>query len=366
MNEIFYQARAADGSNRQGSLIASDVADARFQLTRMGLRDIRILSGMTVPMQIEHSDDAQIAALAVQTQFDSLPRAVLRIFTGNWLLWLPLSAFAAWSLYEGSPFGMGDYIAFTLFALGVAAALFLALPTVLYQQILWARVFARYRRGLLYHAIFRRVNLLGGLPDIAVGIERCKLLAGMGKTEQARREFAVLAADATDTDRLVHGAALADAMQDRDGMIQLQRELIAAQPDNPEPKVDLAMSLARFSDRIDEAEQLIAGIHPNGLPEIFSAGLAYTRGLIAQARQDHATAARELKKSAAIFQVHPLPLAFAIGCEIRGYLAISLKALGKHAEAEALWRAVWPVLAHHGCDAMQQRYTAAGGAKREL
>lgn len=366
MIELLYRAENGEGRVIQGSVVATDVADARFQLTRMGMRKIEILSSMSVPTKLVSGENPHIAALAVQSQFDSLPRALLRIFTNNWLTWLPLAGLAAWTLVSGPPFSTGDYLIFAGFALGILWVLFVSMPLILYQQILWARVFGRYRRGLVYFAILRRLNVASGLPAIAMGVERCKLLAKLGQVDQAKREFAVLASDATPKQRLIHALGLAGAMHDREEMMRIQRELAALEPDNPEMKVDLAMSIARYTDNIEEAQALISGVHPNSLPEHCIAGLTYVRGLIAQAHGDHVAATRDLTKATQGFRMTTNAIAFLISCEILAYLAISLKALGREEEARKIWDSAWPVLKHHGSDRIRMRFETGTRTERVM
>jgi tetratricopeptide (TPR) repeat protein len=355
MKEYLFEGTGPDGRGEKSSLVAVDVADAHQQLSRMGYRDIRILTGDLDLIQSPPARETAPPALLINAIYDSLPVAVLKIYGRNWLLWLPgvlLTAKAWWS--EQSP-----YVGIALFVAGLLLTSVWSLPVVLHDQILWARVRGRYRLGLLYVFLLRHLNFNGALTTLYLDAERAKMLVGLGRVAEALQEFSVHADDPNRISYLTQLVAIHDSAGDRKTMIELQRQLLAESKNSNEIRIDLAWSLVRYTTQYEEARQLVAGIHASHCAGLYAAGLRIVHGLIAQVENQHGVAARELRK------VHdelvPLsnPLTIGMRAELRAYLALSLKALGRPDEADALWQEVLPLLKIHHYESLIERYERA-------
>jgi len=355
MKEYLFEATGADGNAEKSSLVAVDVADARLQLSRMGYRDIRVwtsdLQGFHRPPNSENT----LPALFINTRYDSLPVAVLKIYKGNWIFWMPgvlLICEALWS-------GKSLYGGITACVAGLLLTTVLSLPVVLHNQALWARVWGRYRLGLLYVFLLRHINFRGIPSALYLDAERAKMLAGLGRTAEALQLFSAHAEDRDRIKYLTQLVAIHDVAGDRKKMIEFQRQLLAESKNSNEIRIDLAWSLMRYTTQYEEARQLVAGIHANSCAEMYAAGLRIVHGLLAQTENQHALAVRELRK------VHddwvPLvnPLTIGMRAELRAYLALSIKALGRREEADALWLEVLPLLKIHHCDLLIERYEQA-------
>lgn len=352
MKEFLFEGTGPDGGAEKSSLVAVDVADAHQQLSRMGYRDIRILTSDLDEFHRPQDRETAPPALLINAIYDSLPVAVLRIYGRNWLYWLPgvLLIGNEWRSEESLYGGIALLVA------GLLLTAVWSLPVVLHDQALWARVRGRYRLGLLYVFLLRHLNFSGALTTIYLDAERAKMLAGQGRATEALQEFSVHAEDPNRVNYLTHLIAIHDAAGDRKKMIEIQRQLLAESKNSNEIRIDLAWSLVRYTTQYEEARQLVAGIHASNCAQLYAAGLRIVHGLIAQVENQHGVAARELRK------VHdelvPLsnPLTVGMRAELRAYLAVSLKALGRRDEADALWQEVLPLLEIHHYDFLIERY----------
>jgi hypothetical protein len=352
MKEYLFEGTGPDGDEEKSSIVAVDVADARQQLARMGYRDIRVLTGDLQGSGRPRSSETAAPAAYINSRYDSLLVAVLKIYKGNWVFWLPgvLLIGNAWRSGHSLYGGIAALLA------GLLLTTVLSLPAVFHNQALWARVRGRYRLGLLYVSLLRRVNFRGVPSTLYLDAERAKMLAGLGRTTEALREFSVHAEDSNRVSYLTQLVSIYDIAGDRKKMIETQRQLLAESKNSNEMRIDLAWSLARYTNQIEEARQLVAGIHSSNCAELYAAGLRIVHSLIAQAENQHAVAARELRK------VHdelvPLtnPLTIGMRAELRAYLALSLKALGRRGEADALWLEVLPMLKIHHYEFLIERY----------
>jgi hypothetical protein len=357
-----YQARDAEGALVSGAVVARGSQEAKQQLAAMGLDDGKLLMESTPLGELpDVMLDPKLAAAAARAAREGPGMALLRSFVGNVWLWAPPLLLTVWSLREGSPFGIGDYLVFGYAALAAAALLVLVLPMLLYNQLLQARMHARWRTARFCLALLARLNLLGAIKPYQLLSERCKILAGEGRVAPAlllwQTEEAHLTAEQYQTGLVqIH-----DAAGDHARMIEAQRAVIA-QGGQELAKIDLAMALARHTDRMDEAEALIAGFEPQGLSELALAGFSYVRGLVAAARDQHAVAIRHYEQAVAqVRQFQNNPLVLGMIAEINGYTALALRAAGDQRRADALWQQVRPLLGlHRGCAGLIARYDALG------
>lgn len=352
MREYLFEATGADGNAEKSSLVAVDVTDARLQLSRMGYRDIRVLTSDLHGFNRPADTETTPPAIFINTRYDSMPVAVFKIYKGNWIFWLPgvlLICEASWS---GKPL----YSGIAALVVGLLFTAVWSLPVVLHNQALWARVRGRYRLGLFYVSFLRRLNFRGILSALYLDAERAKMLTGLGRATEALQGFSIHAKDRNQISYLTQLVAIYDTEGDRNKMIETQRKLLAESKNSNEIRIDLAWSLMRYTTQYEEARQLVAGIHTNNCAELYAAGLRIVHGLLAQAENQHEVAARELRK------VHddlvPLvnPLTIGMRAELRAYLALSLKVLGRRDEADALWHEVLPLLKIHHCDLLIERY----------
>ena len=356
-----YEAVDEDGNTVRGAVLARSSAEAKQQLGAQGLGHARI-TAESLPMG-ELPDfmfDPEMAELAAKASRDTLPMALLRALRGNWLLWLPPLALVAWSVYQGAPYGWGDWLAFGYLALALVALLLFVAPMILYNQLMHARLQARWGTAAFCLALLRRVNLFGGMRADQLALEEAKILAGAGRAEAARALWEKQAPALDEAQRQSGWIQLHDALGDLPAMIAAQRALLAVAHSDT-AQVDLAIALLREGKHVDEAEDLLAAIDPQGLAELAASGYQFARGLLADHRGQHAQALRHY--AGALEQAKPfrnVPLVLALLAEINGFSALALKRSGDHEHADSVWRTVRPLLMKHASG--QQIVAAYEGA----
>ncbi|HEY5994677.1 MAG TPA: hypothetical protein VIU46_08775 [Gallionellaceae bacterium] len=352
MKVFLFEGIGPDGTAEKNSLVAVDVTDAHQQLTRMGYRDIRVLTADLETVKLSKSAENAPPEELINTRYDSLLIAVLKIYKGNWPFWVPGVLLVANEWRSGGPL----YGGIALLAAGLLLTTVLSLPVVLHNQEQLARVYGRYRSGLLYVSLLRRLNFTKAITPLYLDAERAKMLAGMGKVEQALQEFSVHADDPNQVSYLTQLVSIHDAAGDRKKMIEVQRKLLAESKNSNEIRIDLAWSLVRYTTEFDEARQLVAGLHSSNCGGLYASGLRIVHGLLAQVGNQHEVAARELRKVLDELAAMTSPGIIGMRAELRAYLALSLKALGRRGEADALWQEVLPLLKIHHYDLLIKRY----------
>jgi len=355
-----YEAVDADGRAVAGAVIARDSGEAKRQLQSMGLAEAKVMNesiplGETPNFML----DPEIAAMAARSAREGLGMALLRAARGNLWLWFPPALLLTWSLAEGAPYGWGDYLVFGYSVLAALVLLLFTAPMVLYNQLLQSRTHARWRTARLCLALLSRLNLFGAMRPEQLLIERCKIMAGEGQVEAALSLWDTQQSKLTNEQFLSGLVQLHDALGNTGETIAAQRALLAAQPQDM-TRIDLAMSLSRHGHDVDEAEDLLAGIDPNGLSELARSGFQFARGLVAAQRGQAAVALRHYAQAIeTASQYRSNPLIQCVIAEINGHSAIALKASGDTARAETLWRQVRPLLARHpSCREVIARYEA--------
>jgi len=276
-----YSAVDADGSDVHGVMLARDSRDAKQQIEQLGMQGGKVLVEPTpLSEQPDWMLDPAFAAIAARSVREGLLMGCLRALVGNVWLWGPPLALAAWSVYQGTPYGWGDYLGFAYLLIALAALLLLIAPMVLYNQLLHCRVQARWGAARLCLGLLSRLNLLGGLREDQLLLERAKIAAGEGELDAAIAVWNPQASRLTEAQFQAGLVQIFDAGGDSPAMIAAQRSVLAAGGGEME-KIDLAMSLAK-SGAVDEASTLIADINPGGLSELATAGYQYARGLVAK------------------------------------------------------------------------------------
>ncbi len=350
IREYLFEAVNREGVEEKDSVVAVDVSDARLQLSRMGYSDVRVLTDELVSF-FTRACDGVLPALVIEAAYDSMPAALLKVFKGNWLLYLPGGLLIAEALWSGRTLYLG--IGALLIGLGFVA--FLSLPMVLYQQVLWARVRGHWASGLRNLAWLRRVNR-GGISAMQLDAEEAKFIAGQGDLERALQVIAPHADTRDQVGYLAQLGAIYNTAGDFDRMLQVHKQLIEASNNSKEARIDLAWALARYTTRYEEAREIIVGIHPSACSEMYGRGLRIVQALLAQAAGRHGAAAVDLRKVHDELLPMMNPLVIGIRAELRGYLALSHKQMGNTSEADTLWQEVLILLEVHHCDLLIARY----------
>lgn len=341
-----YVARDADGREVHGTVQAVGSSDALRQIGAQGLEQPRLLSeplgndvGANQPL------DPELALVAARAVQESVWLSMLRVLWANALLWAPPALLLGWSLYEGPPYGVGDWTVFAYAALALAAMLVLVGPMFFYNQLLQARTVGSWGAARRWLWLLRRTALLGAPSRSQLCAEECKILAGSGDPGRALALWE--STRDTQTPEQYWGGLIAihDAAHEHPKMIAAQREFLRVAGARELATIDLALALARYQRAIGEAEDLLAKIPVDGLSELALAGHHMARGLIHAERGMHALAGRQFEAAiahAGIFRSNPLTLGML--AELHGLLAWTLRRGGQAERAAELWRKVGPVL----------------------
>lgn len=356
-----YSATDGDGQTREGAVLAHNSSDAMRQLGAMGLEDGRILSENIPGAELDAAVlDPAAAKVAARAMRESIGLSLLRALWSNVLIWLPPAALCFFSLRAGPPYGWGDYLGFAYALAALAVLVFLIGPMLLFNQMMRARALGRWSTAQLCLGLLRLLHP-PGIRKAQLVAEQCKILAARGETEAGLRLWQQHEANESPEFYLTTLAAIHDAAGDHAQMIATQRRQLALDAGNHLVAIDLAMSLARYQRDADGAEELIAQAPLAGLSELAMIGYRYVRGVVASERAQHAQALRhygEALTQAKQFQGNPLMMGLI--AEVNGFVALSLRALGEHGRADALWKTVLPLLEmHRSAEYLIQRYRQA-------
>lgn len=352
LREFLYEARNPEGQLVQDSVAAIDVADAKAQLARMGYRDVKVRTDGLSAARRHEQWDADSAARKINAGYDTIGVAVLKIFWAHKLAWLPGMVLLAWAMATGRK----PYLGLALLVTGLLFGVLKALPSVLYNQLLWARVHGHYGLGLRYVSVLRMFGAKSGISALSLAAERAKMLAGLGRLDEALDEFSLHADDDDQIAYLTQSGAIHDAAGRRDNMISLQRQLLATSGNSQEARIDLAWSLMRYTASHDEARALVAGLNASNCAELYGAGLRIVHALLEQAGGRHRAAIAALRKEHDFFARYSNPMMAGIRAELCAYIALSMKADGQAGAADALWHKVLPQMRIHHHRLLISRY----------
>jgi len=359
-----YEAVQADGTAASGSLIATSSADAKQQARAMGLQEVRIL---VEPVSAEPPTadllDPAAAAAAVRAAREGLLISVLRALRANAWIWVPPAVWVAWEILAGRPPGWSTGVAVIYALAALAALVFLIGPMVIYNQLLRARLVARWRTAAVWLALLRRVSRFSGLTRMQLELEQAKILAGQGRLQEAMKTWKGIASTMADAEFHSGLAQIYDVAGEHPRMVDAQRAALLGSPTKDLATVDLALSLARFGDA-DEAQDLLATVQLHNLSEIAAAGYRIAHGVLLARQGQQAQALRQYAQAVSDLEgFKSNPLIVAMIAQTNAFAAISFKRLGQADRAAQLWQHVWPILrVHRGSERLSAEYEAAGRA----
>lgn len=344
LQRFLYQSKSEDGEAVKASLVACNVADVRTQLQRMGHTDVSVFTSNRDIVKIDTLDKELFPDTLIEAQTDSIPKTVIKTVLSNWILWLPFAIWAGWTLFDGPPYDWVDWLALTLSGLTLGGSLYLAVPMLLYNAILEAVSWGRTDKARKNLKLLRAVFGARILPAAVLDLEEAKILATDGHKDEA---IAIMERHKDGVDTITYMSYLGqihDAAGDYPRMIDAFTEMLEQDPRNEEFKVELALALLRYTNRTDDAENLLRGLHPHNCSDLFVNGLYFAQGLLSAKQGQQALAIQTLGKALQGMQPFNLPIIGAMRAEIRGYIAVYLRQLGETEKAEQIWRQVFPRL----------------------
>jgi len=348
--QYIYDAQDDEGNTVEGGVFAENSGDAKKQIADMGLRNAKLLI-TPAPGEDNKGDlwtDNKSAAIAAKSAKEGILHSIGRAILANWWIWAPPTYFVWQTISEGVPLGWGDYTVIVWAALAVLAMLFMIGPIIAYNQLLLAQLKARPGTAKVCLKVLRTLTVFGGMTSGQLKTERCKILASEGKLDEALRLWEAGRAEITDEEYQAALIEINDHGADWLAMMNAQRAYLATTPDKETAAIDLAMSIARYSDNPEEAGPLIASINPTDLPEVAVIGYQYVRGMVAANQEQHEQALRHYAQAnETASQFVSLPIMLGLIAEINGHAAVALKRLGQFDQAQNLWDQSHPILKLH-------------------
>lgn len=371
MAAFLYEATDRSGHPHAGRIQAQTLAEARYRLELQGCSNIRF-----------HTDpqiEAHLSAVGVAVAEGVTPAEEVRArrmqpgwlpelrgaYANGWWIWLPLVAWAAWSIYSGPPFDFVDGLAFALAAAGLLFPLRAAAPSLLYTKLLEADSWARHddvlRLSKRMLALRRWITIDAALVDVefrraAACARKGALPAALESVRHLERELPRL----TYLGRVVsiHGAA-----GDWQTAAACQAEAVELAHRGTNEIIDLATTLIWRLRRVDEAAALLEEVRDQEKSIIAAAYHSYASGLVALERGKPAATVVHLTEcieSLTAAGTSPL-LGFMVDYSL-AFLAIAQATLGDKPLATRLLDRALPRLRAFGDEALIERAAGAMGS----
>lgn len=349
-HQYIYEAIDDNGQKTAGAVYASSSADAKKQTQALGLNNAKLLvspaPGNGNLDQIVFDDHA--AEIAARSTREGLGKTLIRIVFANWWIWAP-PTFLLWrTLTDGAPYGWADYAVFGYSVLAALAMSFFLGPSFFYNSLLQARLMNRPKRARIFLSLLRRMGAANGMTQSQLLCEQCKILAMEGRLSEATSELEKKRLEIGEEEFQTSLAQVYDTAGRWPEMIEAQRAVLAESPIVTTASLDLAMSIARFSDDAAEADAIVQNVSRDELSEIEVIGFDYVVGLLAARRGDYNSALLHYANAnETAQQFASLPIMHGLIAEINGYAAIALKRCGLQDKAQSVWEKVWPILGRH-------------------
>lgn len=364
MKSYLYTAVEYDGSRRAGRILAANIAAARAQLEKEGRRDIVFESEDFGDYPVAEGVDPALELEARRTS--GLWPVVWMALKGNAGVLAPLLAWNAWSLYEGRPFSWVDGLGF---GSTIALAVFLAwalTPALLFQRLLEAVVWGRWRDVQRMRRWLSRVRGLAPLPPHMLDYWEAKALIGLGRTREGLRLFERWTRDAAVPEALAVGlmGSLHDSARDFERALACQRRVVELNPDNAQSWVDVAQTCARYGLDADEAGRAVDEALRREQTPLVAAVLDHVRGIIALDKGDAAAALVHFERAMhGVRKSGGSESLKSIVADVQGFSAVAAMRLGRRDVAAALWRGALPIIRAQRSQELIDRFAAAAAGK---
>ena len=353
MPSFLYEANDRSGRQHAGRVQAETLSAARYKLELQGCSEIRfhtdvhseamgraeghaLVEGVT-PAQELHARRAPLGTAA----------QLVEIYRGNWIVWLPPVAWAAWKLCAGPPFGIGAWIASALAVVGLLFPAWAFVPSRLYARLLDAAAWARWDEvaALSNRALTWQRFFLFGPMLVDAELRRASARAAQGDLRGALDAVRHLEATLPHAHYLSRIAPIHGAARDWQGMADRQAQAVEASGRGLTEVLDLATTLVWRLRRADEAAALLDEIRDQEMAMLPRAYFEFANGLVALERGDYRTAQDRITSFADILgESGNNPLLGYLADYALAFLVITQAALGQKTLAAHLLRNVLPRL----------------------
>lgn len=369
MPSFLYEAKDRSGRAQTGRVQAETLSAARYRLQLQGYSDVRFHTDEQSETQARAEGQVRPAGVTPQQELRArrnqggFPTVLLNAYIGNAVLWLPLCAWAGWSLYAGPPYSIGAWVSFVLAGLSLLFPIWAALPAALYGQLLAARSWNRwdevlaisrrienYSRWLplqpaLIDATFSRAAALAAKGDIT---EAMVIASGFSTQIQPRHVY---------LGRLNMIYSAARAWND---LAKNQASVVSQSHRGTNEIIDYATTLVWRMNQPSEAAVLLDEVRKSEMSQLAKGYFDFADGLVALARNRHGQADTLLSQAAATLASQGNnPLLEAMIDFVQAHRVLCLAALGRKPEAARLLRSVLPRLKAFGELELTRRCAAA-------
>jgi tetratricopeptide (TPR) repeat protein len=340
----------ARGRRRTEAVTARTADDATQRFRDRGFADVTLHSDevhghLFDPATLEHLTPRDYLTLGRVSRSEFLFRLIVKLYRGQWWLFLPVVALVVGRRALDVPWD----------ALDTFAVAFLFFPPVL---VLGGELFSpsrRFERVMSLHAWARWDDMLRALPGIRgilpatqYAFYEAKALAGLGRLDEAIEAVQPFADDPR-TPGWLYWGQLADVFHLArlpDRAIACTEKAVEHAPDNPTVLLDMAMSLLSYRREIGRVRPLLDRIRSHEISDIVHPFVLMAEGVLAL-EEGRPEAARELLEEAARLATplrHGTALMGTAIDRIHTYLTLACAAVGDHAAAEAHYRIAEPRL----------------------
>lgn len=357
MATFLYSARAQDGSSVTEELDAESLETARYKLELRGFTAIKF-----------HTDESmlRVDAHLREEMGGPLPETVLSpkqqvearqgggalselwsAWKVNQIFWLPIGVWVGVTLFNGRPYGWGDWTGFALGIVFIVYFFWLVVPGVGYQLLLDASVWNREAETRRLRRLLLWSQKLGcpAIPKLELDLRLAWVLARSGKIEEgrelARRHEESAKGNPTILGRLA-GFYVAAGEHERAHILQVAAA--EASGGGLSEQIDLALGLVREQRKADEASEVIEKIADKEMSDMAKSFVAYVRGLIALENSKWKDALHQfeiVRKGLAAYQN---PSAQGLLREVDAYCALAFAGNGDLEEGRQLLERSRPLL----------------------
>ncbi len=261
-------------------------------------------------------------------------------------------------LVSAAVFGLGYVVHKTwLMVVGALGVAFLVLFTPIlhvvftvfgkaskeYDRLNRAKVWGRWNEVLRCVEALEKPDALTGarIPEIELVKCRAQAYAALGRLEDGLKEYARLEKD-PNIERWLYLSFLAtvhDAGKSHEQALDIRRQVAIEKPDNSAVWIDLAYSCVRHLNRPAEAREFLAKAEALEITGFGKAYLPFLRGIICWREARMSEAIGEFEKAIPLLQPWTMnPLAEGLILLAKAHLCAAQRALGKHSEADRLYR----------------------------
>jgi hypothetical protein len=346
MPSFLFSATNANQESVNERVEAENLSQARYKLDLHDYSEI-IFFESELSRDVDNLFDEKILKLRdkytdnqVEIQYD----------TSNWksvksalFIWAMLSI---WVYYSQS------WLSYSVLTLAVVGCIYITLPAILFNGFETAHIWAANDRVRLWARVIKLFNFVSPIriPNVIVDHRLSCADAREGNLEAALSRFSKYEFDSKVSGRLFHNqmGSIYESARIFDKVLEWREKSIKEGNDFPEEMLDLAMALARYAKRTQEARQLLEIVVDKEPTFLTLMVIPHCRGLIEV--EDGNWVQAEFFLRQAMNEIKPFEknsYLDGLRSEIKAYLSVALGYIGNRDEALILYNETKQYLIAH-------------------